>query len=206
MRTRSFASRLAALEQLDQQAAQEAEDGPPNVALLADDDVAFWATMAMRSHNLQVELSAPLGRVVLARRTWGRSDVWHRFYTDLAPRATALLDALPKPIVFLARWEVMDAIAAIDAGACYLTWSEHMRGGMMVRQFYRLWATAQGTPLLDDEDARQAQIDTMTTCQAVSRAHDLVQRQLHYPQPRDFSTPEMTALDEWRDWLVSIGG
>jgi hypothetical protein len=65
---------------------------------------------------------------------------------------------------------------------------------------------AQGTPLPDDEDALMDRRDICDTCDAVSKAVDLVNRQIYYPQPRDFSQPEMTTLAAWRAWLTDIGG
>ena len=44
------------------------------------------------------------------------------------------------------------------------------------------------------------------TLRAVGHAYDLMNRQLFYPQPKDFSTPGIATLAEWRAWLVSIGG
>jgi hypothetical protein len=211
MRTsyRSFASRLAALELLEQAAerADADEDGPPNLALLDDDEVLWMATLGMRYNHLQVELSAPLGPVRFTRRTWGTSDAWHRFYTDLAPRATALLEAHPKPIVFLAPWEVEHAITIIDAGECKLWWAEYTNAqGVRVPAYFKISPLAQGTPLPDDEDALMDRRDICDTCDAVSKAVDLVNRQIYYPQPRDFSQPEMTTLAAWRAWLTDIGG
>jgi hypothetical protein len=203
MRTRSFSARLAALEELEQQAeAQVIEvEAPPDLALMDDAEAFWWAVWRMRQRYMTAELSAPLGPVRFATRLWGRQDVWWHFDTALTARATALMEQLPKPILFLDTWEIAQAIAAIDAGLARLAWSGYDNSrGMQVMCDYRLWPRTQA--LLDDQDART---DLQLTCDAVNTALELLNRQQHYPQPRDFSQPEMTTLAEWRAWLVSLG-
>lgn len=208
MRVKSFSARLAALEALEQQAETQTlvVEGPPDLAMLDDQETLWEATLAIRANWLQVHLSAPLGPLYVRPQNWCASAAWNQFYADLAPRATALLDALEKPVVFLADWEVAHVLWAIDAGMVRLAWSGYDNARrMQVMCDYRLWPVAQGEPLPDDEDERQARIDLRDTCDAVNKALYFVNRQLHYPQIRDFSKPEMATLAEWRAWLVSLG-
>lgn len=191
---KSFASRLAALEQQEQQEQEQeaAHADVPNVALLRDDEVAFYATIGMRDCNLTVELSAPLGPVRLARRTWGTSDAWHQFWTALVPRANALLDGLERPIVFLADWEIDDAIAAIDAGRCIVSHHYRMIDGTYTPSSHALF------------DSRFEGYELRVTLHAVTHAAYLEAQQRRYPER--VMDVGMTTLTEWRAWLVEQRG
>lgn len=202
--TKSFAARLAALEALDQQAEVQSIDGPPDVALMDDDEVLWQATLAIRHHALRVHPRSALGPIWLGLSHY-KDSRWAAFYAAVSARATPLLEPMPKPIVFLAPWEIEHAIASIDAGVCSLSHSGYCNSrGVPVACNYRLgvrWDYLSDA----DGDERAALRDVQDTCDAVDWAQKLVNRQRYYPWERDFSKPEMTTLAEWRAWLAGVG-
>lgn len=211
MRTsyKSFANRMAALEALEQQAEVQAliDNEVPGVATVEamEDDEALWnAVLAMRRYSLHVDLR--FSRLALSLSHY-RDDRWLAFFEALIDRVQPLLDAMEKPIIFLFPWEIAHAIRAIDAGLCSLSHGGYDNSrGMRVDCDYRLNMRFDYLSGAADEAQREAYREVQQTCDAVVRAVDLANRQLHYPQPRDFSKPEMTTLAEWRAWLVSVGG
>jgi hypothetical protein len=196
---KSIDRRLRELEALEATREQErqAQGAPdlPDVAAMDDDEVLWETTLAIRAWCLHPQLTARCGRIGLARATL--SDPWYReFYAALAVRALPLLDALPKPILFLGRWEIEDMIQAIDAGWVITTWSEYQQAGVRKRQWFRLWPAWSDGAAYDE--------DLLATCKAIDTAHTLLQRQLHYPQLRDFSEPEFETCADWRAWLEGL--
>ncbi len=203
---KSFAARLAKLEALERtaEAAPVIVEPPPNLDLM-DDAEAFWqAAWCMRKGFYEPELSAPLGPVRFAVQGRAVTDAWYRFYTALETRVNRLMDAMPKPILFLHPWEIGHAIAAIDAGLCSLPCSGYCNSrGMRIECNYRLELSWGYLSSVEGEE-REELLDVQTTLTATNRALDLLNRQRHYPQPRDFGKPEMTTLGEWRQWLEEL--
>jgi hypothetical protein len=196
---RSFKARLAALEQLEQEAEAQivANADIPDVAAMDDDEALWEAVLSVRKGQLLMDLCAPSGRVVL-RATSYLDARWRVFFVALADRVQPMIDAMAKPIVFLASWEVADAIAAIDAGECRLVTHYVRRVNDILADGAGLCARGQWSEGADP--------DLCDTLVAVDEAYNLVNRQIYYPQPRDFSTPAIATLAGWRAWLVSVGG
>lgn len=194
---KSIDRRLRELEALERQAEQEraATFELPDVAAMDDESVIWETILAIRGWCFVPQFSARCGPMRFTTR-WFRERCYQDFYNALAARALPLLDALPKPILFLARWEVEDMIAAIDAGQVIVTWSEYVRAGAQQRQFFRLWPAWSNGAGYDEE--------LLATCKAIGTAYDLLNRQLHYPQPRDFDAPELETLADWRAWLEGL--
>lgn len=187
---RSFRSRMAALEALESAADAERQslddDGAPDLAELDDAEVLWQATQAIRSHALIVTISAPLGQVTLTLSGY-RAERWRRWYRDLQARAQPLFDALPKPLILLAPWEVEETIAAIDEGHVAVVSQHGVYFGLCL------------------DALSQADDDLVESVRAVNWAHDFICRQRYCPQPRNFHEPrEMATLDEWRQWLIRV--
>lgn len=153
---------------------------PPDLSKLDEAELLWECFLELRAGYMKLNWSTLQFEQSIAYR-----PEWVRFYQELAERAQPLLDALPRPLVPLATWEVADVIEAIDAG--HVTVRCHTSGS--VRYWGRLGAAALAG---DDEDLGLALI-------AVNKAAEWLNMQVN---PNAGPNLPYETIADWRAWLA----